>query len=92
MILPTVYMVGFKGFDMVVWDVEQPDSQTLQLTYLSKDGEEGYPGNLQVSMNYKLTDKNEFIITHQAQTDKKRSSTSPIIPSSTCTVQAIGYQ
>lgn len=62
---------GFKGFDMVVWDVEQPDSQTLQLTYLSKDGEEGYPGNLQVSMNYKLTDKNEFIITHQAQTDKE---------------------
>ena len=62
---------GFKGFDMVVWDVEQPDSQTLQLTYLSKDGEEGYPGNLQVSMSYKLTDKNEFIITHQAQTDKE---------------------
>lgn len=56
---------------MVVWDVEQPDSQTLQLTYLSKDGEEGYPGNLQVSMSYQLTDKNEFIIIHQARTDKE---------------------
>ena len=74
---------------MVVWDVEQPDSQTLQLTYLSKDGEEGYPGNLQVSMNYKLTDKNEFIITHQAQTDKETVINLTHHPSSTCTVQAI---
>lgn len=62
---------GTMGFDMVVWDTEQIDAQTLIFTYLSKDGEEGYPGNLKVKMTYRLTDDNEFIITHQATTDKK---------------------
>ncbi len=62
---------GTMGFDMVVWDTEQTDAQTLIFTYLSKDGEEGYPGNLEVKMTYRLTDDNEFIITHQATTDKK---------------------
>lgn len=62
---------GFKGFDRVVWDVEQPDGHTLLFHYLSKDGEEGYPGNLDVSMKYELTDNNEFIITHEAVTDRK---------------------
>lgn len=62
---------GFKGFDRVVWDVEQPDGHTLLLHYLSKDGEEGYPGNLDVFMKYELTDNNEFIITHEAVTDRK---------------------
>lgn len=62
---------GIMGFDMVVWDTKQVDGQTLLFTYLSKDGEEGYPGNLAVQMTYQLTDKNEFIITHEATTDKK---------------------
>lgn len=62
---------GTKGFDMVVWDTEQPDAQTLIFTYLSKDGEEGYPGNLTVKMTYRLTDDNEFIVTHEAETDAK---------------------
>lgn len=62
---------GFKGFDMVVWDAEQPDSQTLLLKYYSQDGEEGYPGNLTVTMKYHLTESNEFIITHEATTDKR---------------------
>lgn len=62
---------GTMGFDMVVWDTKQVDGQTLIFTYLSKDGEEGYPGNLTVKMTYQLTDKNEFIITHEATTDKK---------------------
>ena len=62
---------GTKGFDMVVWDVDQKDPQKLELSYLSKDGEEGYPGNLNVKMTYELTDNNEFIITHTATTDKK---------------------
>lgn len=62
---------GFKGFDRVVWDIEQPDGHTLLFHYLSKDGEEGYPGNLDVSMKYELTDNNEFIITHEAVTDRK---------------------
>ena len=62
---------GTKGFDMVVWDAEPEGAQKLNLSYLSKDGEEGYPGNLSVKMTYELTDNDEFIITHSAVTDKK---------------------
>ena len=62
---------GTKGFDMVVWDTKQVSLQKLEFAYLSKDGEEGYPGNLDVKMIYELTDENEFIITHYATTDKK---------------------
>lgn len=62
---------GNKGFDMVVWDAKQVNDQKLELAYLSKDMEEGYPGNLDVKMTYELTDDNEFIITHRATTDKK---------------------
>lgn len=61
---------GIKGFNAVVWDVKQIDNQTLELTYLSKDGEEGYPGNLTVKMVYQLTDANAFEITYEATTDK----------------------
>ena len=63
---------GVNGFDKVLWDVEVPDSNktTLILHYLSKDGEEGYPGNLQVSVKYALTDNNELHITYDATTDK----------------------
>ena len=61
---------GLKGFNAVVWDAKQIDSQTLELTYLSKDGEEGFPGNLNVKITYKLTDENEFSIEYQATTDK----------------------
>lgn len=62
---------GPKGFDMVVWDAKQIDPQKIQFTYISKDGEEGYPGNLTVNMTYELNDDNELIITHKATTDKK---------------------
>ncbi len=62
---------GNKGFDMVVWEVENANERRIEFSYLSKDGEEGYPGNLNVSMIYELTDSNEFIITHNATTDKK---------------------
>lgn len=62
---------GENGFDMVVWDVNPVNQQMLEFTYLSEDGEQGYPGNLQVKMTYELTDNNEFIITHHATTDKK---------------------
>jgi aldose 1-epimerase len=61
---------GDKGFDMVVWDAKQIDNSKLEFTYLSKDGEEGYPGNLKVMMTYELTDNNEFVVTHHATTDK----------------------
>lgn len=62
---------GVNGFDRVVWNVEQFNPQELILSYVSKDGEEGYPGNLKVTMTYQLTDDNEFIITHNATTDKR---------------------
>lgn len=61
---------GPKGFHHRVWDVEQPDKQTLVFSYVSVDGEEGYPGNLTVKMTYKLTDNNEFYIEYEATTDK----------------------
>lgn len=61
---------GLKGFNAVVWTAKQLDSQTLELTYLSKDGEEGFPGNLNVKIVYKLTDEDAFEITYQATTDK----------------------
>jgi len=64
---------GLKGFDKVVWESEpvtRNDAAGVKLTYLSKDGEEGYPGNLSVTVFYWLTMKNELSIEYHAQTDK----------------------
>lgn len=61
---------GLKGFNAVVWDAKQIDSQTIELTYLSKDGEEGYPGNLTTKITYRLTDDNALNINYEATTDK----------------------
>jgi aldose 1-epimerase len=63
---------GNIGFDQVVWDahIKEGDSATIILSYLSKDGEEGYPGNVQLEVSYTLTEKNELIIQYKAQTDK----------------------
>ncbi len=61
---------GQKGFYAVVWDARQTDKQTLELSYLSKDGEEGFPGNLRVNVTYKWTDKNSLEIEYKAVTDK----------------------
>lgn len=62
---------GEKGYDKVVWDATQADSAaSLTLTYLSKDGEEGYPGNLNITVVYTLTDDNELLIDYTAETDK----------------------
>jgi len=61
---------GLKGFNAVVWDANQTDSQTIELTYLSKDGEEGYPGNLSTKITYHLTDDNALEIKYEATTDK----------------------
>ncbi|MCA1760814.1 MAG: hypothetical protein LC658_13685 [Bacteroidales bacterium] len=46
---------GTKGFNDVVWDATQPDGQTLVLTYTSPHLEEGYPGNLDIKVQYQLT-------------------------------------
>ena len=64
---------GIKGFDDVVWTAEEAKSTlgpAVRMTYLSKDGEEGYPGNLQVTMVYTLTDRNELRIDYTATSDK----------------------
>jgi aldose 1-epimerase len=61
---------GVKGFNAVVWDALQTDGQTLELRYLSRDGEEGFPGNLSVTVVYKLTDENALEITYKATTDQ----------------------
>ncbi|MFT3680234.1 MAG: aldose epimerase family protein [Ferruginibacter sp.] len=63
---------GNKGYDKVVWDAAAAadSSASLVLTYLSKDGEEGYPGNLNVTVKYTLTDDNELLIDYTAKTDK----------------------
>ncbi len=61
---------GIKGFHQVIWDAVQSDENTLLLSYLSPDGEEGYPGNLQVNVTYQLTDDNELKIEYRATTDK----------------------
>ncbi len=64
---------GVKGFDKVVWDAEPMEDETgvgLKLTYLSKDGEEGYPGNLKCTVIYTLTNDNELKVSYEAETDK----------------------
>ena len=64
---------GKIGYDQHVWQAESgtsADGQTLKLTYLSKDGEEGYPGNLQVTVVYTLTNANALKIDYTATTDK----------------------
>lgn len=64
---------GVKGFDKVVWQAKPGHSdsgETLQLTYLSHDGEEGFPGNLKVSALYTLTDDNAIRLDYNATTDQ----------------------
>ncbi|MEO8819472.1 MAG: aldose epimerase family protein [Ginsengibacter sp.] len=63
---------GIKGFDKVVWDASVPNDSvpSLTLKYLSKDGEEGFPGNLNVTVTYTLTNDNGLKIDYSAETDK----------------------
>lgn len=64
---------GVKGFDKVIWQAQPGTSaagQTLELSYISHDGEEGYPGNLTVKAVYTLTDDNAIRLDYTATTDK----------------------
>lgn len=64
---------GVRGFDKVVWQarpLRRRAAAALELTYLSRDGEEGYPGNLSVRVVYALTDRGELRIEYSATTDR----------------------
>lgn len=63
---------GDKGFDKVIWTAKVPsDSTSLVLNYKSKDGEMGYPGNLDVTVTYTLNEDNSLDVAYEAETDKK---------------------
>lgn len=65
---------GTKGFDKIIWNakpIEFADRVSLELSYTSKDMEEGYPGNLACIVTYTLTESNELQVTYRATTDKK---------------------
>jgi aldose 1-epimerase len=65
---------GIKGFNKMLWTakpITANGGQALQLSYLSKDGEEGFPGNLKVTVTYTWSDANALIIDYSATTDKK---------------------
>jgi aldose 1-epimerase len=70
---PNTLHGGKKGFDKVVWKAEPretADGVALKLTYLSRDGEEGFPGNLNTTVEYTLTNDNELKVAYTATTDK----------------------
>jgi len=67
---PNTLHGGLKGFDKVIWTVKSFNESGLSLSYISKDGEEGYPGNLSVDVTYSLSDDNGLKIEYAAVTDK----------------------
>jgi len=67
---PNTLHGGSPGFHEVVWDAKQVNLTTLELKYLSKDMEGGFPGNLNVKVTYTLTEDNALKINYEATTDK----------------------
>lgn len=61
---------GVKGLDMVVWDVVSVEDDSIVLSYVHKDGQEGKPGNLEIQVRYTLTPENELKVDYSAFTDK----------------------
>lgn len=61
---------GLKGFDKAIWEPKILEDESLELSYLSRDMEEGYPGNLRIKVNYSLTEGNSLKIDYFAVTDK----------------------
>jgi aldose 1-epimerase len=70
---PNALHGGLRGFDKVAWQASPRRDTTgagVVFTYVSPDGEEGYPGTLRVQVTYTLTDSNQFVIDYEAVTDK----------------------
>ena len=67
--IPCALHGGLKGFDKVVWSGRITDENVVEFSYLSKDGEEGYPGNLSVKVSYSLNDDDELKWEAEARTD-----------------------
>lgn len=70
---PNTLHGGVRGFDKVIWQAEEAENKgsiALVLRYTSKDGEEGFPGNLKTKVTYTLTDSDELSIDYEATTDK----------------------
>lgn len=61
---------GLKGLDMVVWNVDKVSDKSVDFSYVSPDGEEGFPGEIKIHVNYSVTGDNEFKITYTATTDQ----------------------
>lgn len=62
---------GEPGYQEIVWDANQIDDSTIQLSYLSKDGQSGYPGNLAIKVTYSLEANDSLKISYEAKTDKE---------------------
>ena len=60
---------GAKGIDMLVWDVVEVKPDAMVMKVRVPDGMDGFPGNLDITMTYKLTAENEFVVTYAAKTD-----------------------
>jgi len=61
---------GFVGLDLMVWDVTAQNDSSIKMSVLHPDGQEGWPGNLQIEVTYTLTSQNELLLDYKAVTDK----------------------
>ncbi|WP_241254961.1 aldose epimerase family protein [Sphingobacterium sp. DR205] len=68
---PNTLHGGFKGVHFAHWTLKKADRSSLTFAYTLPDGQEGFPGNIQMEVTYTLNDKNELMIAYRAETDKK---------------------
>ncbi|MES1200614.1 MAG: aldose epimerase family protein [Pseudomonadota bacterium] len=67
---PNTLHGGLRGFDKVLWRIEAVSADSVTLTYVSPDGDQGFPGTLTASATYAVTDTQELVATFEARTDK----------------------